>query len=137
MALPRNTHGLAGWLRTRPCIGGIRTMHNRLQLPYPIEEGMGNFLSPEGLRMIAEEYQQGLLDRLNEEVKGEQYGLVVQLVSRGLNTSAPLGTPSQNKSVAQTVIDAAQDPDMVLTFNYASEALNNSFFLNSFVRSLR
>ena len=32
---------------------------------------MGDFLSPEALRLIAEDYQQGLLDRLNEEVKGE------------------------------------------------------------------
>lgn len=58
--------------------------------------------------MIAEDYQQGLLDRLNDEVRG---------------------TAQQSKSVVQTVIEAAQDPSKVLMFSYASEALNNSFFL--------
>lgn len=31
---------------------------------------MGDFLSPEALKVIAEDYQQGLLDRLNEQIKG-------------------------------------------------------------------
>jgi hypothetical protein len=31
---------------------------------------MGDFLPPAGLKVIAEDYQQGLLDRLNEQVKG-------------------------------------------------------------------
>jgi hypothetical protein len=32
---------------------------------------MGDFLSPAALKVIAEDYQQGLLDRLNEQVKGK------------------------------------------------------------------
>lgn len=32
---------------------------------------MGGFLSPAGLKVIAEDYQQGLLDRLNEQIKGD------------------------------------------------------------------
>jgi hypothetical protein len=31
---------------------------------------MGDFLSPAALKAIAEDYQQGLLDRLNEQIKG-------------------------------------------------------------------
>jgi Fe-Mn family superoxide dismutase len=31
---------------------------------------MGDFLSPAALKVIAEDYQQGLLDRLNEQIKG-------------------------------------------------------------------
>lgn len=31
---------------------------------------MGDFLSPAALKIIAEDYQQGLLDRLNEQIKG-------------------------------------------------------------------
>lgn len=31
---------------------------------------MGDFLPPATLKMIAEDYQQGLLNRLNDEVKG-------------------------------------------------------------------
>jgi superoxide dismutase, Fe-Mn family len=47
-----------------------RQVHNRLQLPYPIEKGLGDFLPPAALKVVAEDYQQGLLDRLNEEVAG-------------------------------------------------------------------
>jgi hypothetical protein len=32
---------------------------------------MGSFLSPAALKVIAEDYQQGLLDRLNEQIKGK------------------------------------------------------------------
>ncbi len=46
------------------------------------------------------------------------------------------GTNLENKSIVQTIIDAARDPNKVLEFNYASEALNNSFFLESLVRSV-
>ncbi|KZT12615.1 manganese and iron superoxide dismutase [Laetiporus sulphureus 93-53] len=96
------------WTRGRQ----LRARHNhqRTTLPYPINEGLGEFLPPTSLRMIAEDYQQGLLDRLNDSVKG---------------------TVLENKSVVQTVIEAAQDPSQILAFNYASEALNNSYFLQS------
>lgn len=46
-----------------------------------------------------------------------------------------IGTDLEDKSVVQTVISAARDPSKVLAFNYASEALNNSFFLETLVRS--
>ena len=48
-----------------------RTIHVRVPLPYKVEDGMGDFLSPAALKVIAEDYQQGLLDRLNEQVKGK------------------------------------------------------------------
>lgn len=47
-----------------------RAIHIRVPLPYKVEDGMGNFLSPAALKVIAEDYQQGLLDRLNEQIKG-------------------------------------------------------------------
>ena len=47
-----------------------RGLHNRVLPPYNVEDGMGDFLPPSALKMIAEDYQQGLLDRLNDEVKG-------------------------------------------------------------------
>src|SRR5712675_1317940 len=47
-----------------------RTIHVRVPLPYKVEDGMGDFLSPAALKVIAEDYQQGLLDRLNEQIKG-------------------------------------------------------------------
>ena len=47
-----------------------RQMHERLGLPYDVEKGLGDFLPPKALKAVAEEYQQGLLERLNEEVAG-------------------------------------------------------------------
>jgi len=84
-------------------------VHTRKELPYPIENGVGDFLSPAALKTLAVEYQQGLLERLSDEVKG---------------------TAQETKSVAQTVIDTAPDRTKTLAFNYASQALNNSFFLD-------
>ncbi|KAF7980916.1 hypothetical protein HWV62_36119 [Athelia sp. TMB] len=86
-----------------------RNAHIRRELAYPIEKGLGEFLPPAALKTLAVEYQDGLLQRLNDEVRGG---------------------PEEGRSVAQTVIDTAPDPTKTLAFNYASEALNNSFFLD-------
>lgn len=42
-------------------------------------------------------------------------------------------TDLENKSVLQTLKESARDPTRTLVFNYASEALNNSFFLSTLV----
>ena len=47
-----------------------RALHQRKQLSYPVEEGLGSFLPPHSLKMLAEDYQQGLLDRLNDQIRG-------------------------------------------------------------------
>ncbi|KAH9843730.1 uncharacterized protein C8Q71DRAFT_11812 [Rhodofomes roseus] len=99
--VPACKHGR--WVRSRK-------YHERKALPYPIENGLGKFLSPASLKVIASDYQNGLLDRLNDQVRG---------------------TVLENKSVVQTAIEAARDPHKVLEFDYACEALNNSFFLES------
>lgn len=39
----------------------------------------------------------------------------------------------ERKSVAQIVIETAPEPSQSLAFNYASEALNNGFFLDYLV----
>lgn len=49
-----------------------RLLHQPLGLPYDISKGMGGFMSPETLNVVATDYQKGLLDRLNEETKGER-----------------------------------------------------------------
>ncbi|KAF8520084.1 Manganese/iron superoxide dismutase [Gautieria morchelliformis] len=85
-----------------------RCVHQLRQLPYDVDQGLGNFLSPAALRMICIDYQQGLLARLNEQVKG---------------------THMEGLSVTDTVISAASHERNALAFNYASQALNNSFFL--------
>ncbi|KAG9102508.1 hypothetical protein FRC06_001921 [Ceratobasidium sp. 370] len=75
-----------------------------------MQDGLGDFLTPEGLRVIAVDWQEGLLDRLNEEVKD---------------------TELQEQSVVQTVISTAAQKSNSLAFMYASQALNNSFFLDN------
>ncbi|KAH6915275.1 Manganese/iron superoxide dismutase [Coprinopsis sp. MPI-PUGE-AT-0042] len=85
-----------------------RKLHQRRPLLYSMEDGLGNFLPPAALR-TAVEWQEGLLQRLNEEVKG---------------------TAQENTTVTQTVIDTSTLKERTLAFNYASLALNNSFFLD-------
>lgn len=48
----------------------LSSLHQRRALEYPLENGLGKFLSAEGLKTIAVDWQEGLLDRLNEEVRG-------------------------------------------------------------------
>jgi superoxide dismutase, Fe-Mn family len=50
-----------------------------------------------------------------------------------INNSLSLGTEHENQSVAQTVISTSDDRGKTLAFNYASLALNNSFFLDHLV----
>lgn len=54
-----------------------RHVHTRLELPYDIEKGLGEFLPPAALKTVAVEYQQGLLDRLNEQVAGELFACII------------------------------------------------------------
>ena len=122
--VPACKHGR--WIR-------IRQFHQRKGLPYSVEQGLGEFLSADALRIIAEDYQGGLLERLNDQVRGASMpptDLYVRL------PDMRTGTVLENKSVVQTVIEAARDPHKVLEFDYACEALNNSFFLESMVRLL-
>ncbi|KAG6328171.1 hypothetical protein ID866_10917 [Astraeus odoratus] len=86
-----------------------RNLHTRKELPYKIEDGLGDFMSPRTLQMVAVEYQQGLLDRLNEYLRDAE---------------------DNRKTIAQVVLDTAELSDKTMTFKYASHALNNSFFLN-------
>ncbi|KAA1073198.1 hypothetical protein PGT21_003429 [Puccinia graminis f. sp. tritici] len=78
-------------------------------LPYSIDQGLTPFLSAKTVKSLAIDWQDGLLDRLNQHVKG---------------------TPAENKSLFDTIVDLAKDRTQVIPFNLASEALNNSFFLN-------
>lgn len=47
-----------------------RNVHVRRSLEYPIEGGLGKFLPPVALKALAVEYQDGLLERLSNEVRG-------------------------------------------------------------------
>lgn len=47
-----------------------RNVHIRRPLGYPVEGGLGDFLPPSALKTLAVEYQDGLLERLSDEVRG-------------------------------------------------------------------
>ena len=51
-------------------ISSRKLLHTRPDLPYPEDEGVGSFLPPEALKTVLE-WQEGLLNRLNGEIKGE------------------------------------------------------------------
>ncbi|KZO93236.1 manganese and iron superoxide dismutase, partial [Calocera viscosa TUFC12733] len=95
--------------------GARRELHELRPLRYPTDEPLGNFMSAAQLRIVAVEYQQGLLDRLNDEIKGAA------------------GTEWESKGIVETVIETAANREHSLIFNYASQVLNNSFFLDSLV----
>ncbi|KAJ7638475.1 manganese superoxide dismutase [Roridomyces roridus] len=82
--------------------------HLPLPLPYNIKDGLGKFLPPPALEAVAVDYQLGLLARLTEEVRN---------------------TEDESSPVTQVVINTGPYRDKTLAFNYASLALNNSFFL--------
>jgi len=44
--------------------------HTRRELPYNIDEGLGDFLPPDALKVVAKDYQEGLLERLNNLIRG-------------------------------------------------------------------
>ena len=60
--------------------------------------------------------------------------VILSYIHVGLHRSQFTGTELANKSVVQTIIDTAPDRSKTLAFNYASQALNNSFFLDNLVR---
>lgn len=122
------TGALSAWKSTkcpRQFWGARRHLHSRIELDYKVDEGLANFMSPRTLKMVSEEYQQGLLDRLNEMFPGK-----CGFVSNLLITYACTDAADQRKSVTQLVIDTASSGKDALGFSYASHALNNSFFLN-------
>lgn len=135
-------------------------LHSRVPLDYPLENGVGSFLSKDALKTIAVDWQEGVLDRLNQLARGQSPFLGAWhgwherpsqdfLPSPSPSPPAPIGrghsqrelttllcqsgTESETQSVIQTLLSSASKPDEALLFNYASEALNNSFFLSTLV----
>ncbi|WFD35148.1 superoxide dismutase [Malassezia cuniculi] len=86
-----------------------RALHQLPPLPSAIAEGCDPFLSKRTTSLLWNQWQAGLLQRLNEEVKG---------------------TPHATESVVETVVNTARDRSSVIAYSYASLALNNSFFLS-------
>lgn len=58
---------LSARLDSRWCARGL---HKRRALLYKLEDGLGEFLPPPALKTIAVDWHGGLLERLNDEIKG-------------------------------------------------------------------
>lgn len=46
-------------------------LHTRVPLDYPLEAGVGKFLSPTALKEVAVDWQEGLLNKLNSLTRGK------------------------------------------------------------------
>lgn len=111
---------------------GTRKLHERKVLTYPVEEGLGSFLPPDALK-VQLEWQDGLLERLNDEVaRMLSFCFLVALVLIYL----VIDTGEASSTIVQTVINLSGNKSKILAFNCASLALNNDFFLQNLVRRL-
>ncbi|EOR04849.1 hypothetical protein E3P92_00164 [Wallemia ichthyophaga] len=95
-------------------LSGVRQYHSVPASKFNVDKGLAGFMSPKTLQIVSQQWQEGLLNRLNDLVRD---------------------TELENLSVVQTVINSATNRQNVLAFNYASEALNNSFFLSNLTQT--
>ncbi|KAN0064198.1 hypothetical protein ACQY0O_003365 [Thecaphora frezii] len=87
-----------------------RQLHTVPPTPQLLENGCAPFLSQQTVQQISQDWQRGLLDLLNQEVRDTEYA---------------------TSSIVETLIGLSRNREKILAFNYASQALNNSFFLSS------
>ena len=130
LAASSRTSRVCSHQRRREACSIKRLIHTRRALEYPTENGVGRFLTPQGLRTILD-WQDGLLERLNEASKGVCVLVIMQLSPWPYFLQ---GKHYANNSVLQTVSGTASREEDIQAFSYASLALNNSFFLDNLVR---
>jgi superoxide dismutase, Fe-Mn family len=95
---------------------------------------MGDFLSRAALKVVAVDYQQGMLDHLNEQIQGAPCRAAFLSSFSSNELTCEVGTKFEKMSVAQVVIfTAPHGQGQMLAFNYASLALNNSFLMHYLV----
>ncbi|KAJ1018549.1 hypothetical protein NDA16_004831 [Ustilago loliicola] len=87
-----------------------RSLHTCPPTPELLSEGCAPFLSGSTVKQISQGWQGGLLDLLNQEVRDTEFA---------------------SSSIVETVIGLSQNREKILAFNYASQALNNAFFLST------
>ncbi|CDU21963.1 related to Superoxide dismutase [Sporisorium scitamineum] len=87
-----------------------RSLHTCPPTPEILFEGCAPFLSGSTVKQISQAWQGGLLELLNQEVRDTEFA---------------------SSSIVETVVGLSQNREKILAFNYASQALNNSFFLST------
>ncbi|GAC94990.1 superoxide dismutase [Pseudozyma hubeiensis SY62] len=88
----------------------LRTLHTCPPTPELLSQGCAPFLSSPTINQISQTWQSGLLELLNQEVRDTEHA---------------------SSSIVETVISLSQNREKILAFNYASQALNNAFFLST------
>lgn len=111
---------------------GRRHAHMPRPLPYPIEGGLGNFLPPQSLQTLVD-YQDGLLERLNQEIRSTLAFSTVYSIFRSYIFCTADTKAEKHSSVAQIALTYSERKERTLPFNYAVLAWNNSFFLDNLV----
>ncbi|KAF9404835.1 hypothetical protein BGZ94_003911 [Podila epigama] len=89
-------------------------LHTVPELPYTVSNGLKPVLSSDALKVIYEDHQNGLVNRLNELIAG---------------------TPYEDKMFYEVLMDSARSLNETQIFNNASQAWNNDFFLRSLTPS--
>ncbi|KAL5121798.1 hypothetical protein ACEQ8H_000013 [Pleosporales sp. CAS-2024a] len=89
------------WVRTKY---GLPTLENHVEMQ---EKGVPGLFSRAGFRTAYIDYQDYMMDQLNE---------------------VTAGTPYENQEAKALIVDFARDPTMAYGFNIASMAFNNHFF---------
>ena len=67
--------------------GSTRNLHSRRALGYSVEDGLGAFLPPPALKMLAVDLQDGLLQKLNEQLPSRSHLRLFHII---LLTNAPV-----------------------------------------------
>ncbi|KKA29140.1 hypothetical protein TD95_003485 [Thielaviopsis punctulata] len=97
-------------MRTGSMAAAARAMHTVPTLPYDVEKGIHEFLSPQGLDTAWTQYMGVTLEYLNQAIADTEF---------------------VDKEIKTLVTQTARDPDTAHIFNYASMAHNNHIFFQS------
>lgn len=66
-----------------------RSIHSRVPLDYPLEAGVGTFLSPKALKTVAVDWQEGVLNKLNTLTRGTFASYVLDYGAAWRGRTAP------------------------------------------------
>ncbi|CAO2649016.1 Nn.00g099650.m01.CDS01 [Neocucurbitaria sp. VM-36] len=100
-SLSRASSRIPSFART---LYAVPTLENHVELQ---QNGVPGLLTPKGFKVAYTDYQQHMIDELNESTAG---------------------TPFENQDTKSLVIEFARDPQRAYAFNIASMAFNNHFF---------
>ncbi|KAF8875192.1 hypothetical protein CPB85DRAFT_1444108 [Mucidula mucida] len=120
--------------------GALFARNVHLPLPYPVEGGLGDFLPPAALKVVAVDYQGTLIQRLNDETRRTEYAGkgIVDTVLYASRAAGLVETDSYDPAVYPfEVVEKdpeevdVREPDHVSLSKWSILVLNNHFFLSN------